>query len=231
MPRAKSWNSDVSPYFFGSLLAHLIVAFVFIKVIGGFSSSTPPIYTIDFIGPSAVTIEGAAPTIPEQKNSPALQSPTIKKDSFPSHKNHKHFTLPKPSLLSSDAAPKKATAKADAAQTIKTQSHFHSSAPTGSANISADLPNFPYPWYISELRAQLWSQWSKRLATVSGESVVVFEIMPNGQVVDLKTQSSSGDAGFDLAALSAVQDASPFPPLPKGFNQPFLKIHLTLTSR
>jgi protein TonB len=61
-----------------------------------------------------------------------------------------------------------------------------------------------------------------------GECVVVFSLLLNGSLTDLRIEQSSGDSPFDLAALSAVQDAAPFPPLPQDFREPFLKIHVTL---
>jgi protein TonB len=81
------------------------------------------------------------------------------------------------------------------------------------------------------VRAALWNQWSARMPRQGGESVTGFAILPSGEIVDLRTEESSGDSAFDLAALSAVQDAGPFPPLPRGFKEPFLKIHVTLKSR
>jgi TonB family protein len=42
--------------------------------------------------------------------------------------------------------------------------------------------------------------------------------------------ASSGDSAFDAAAVESVQAAAPFPALPSGFGEPFLKVHLTLRS-
>ena len=223
----KLWSSEMSPYIIGSFLAHFVLLIAFILIASHYASQTPHFYTIDFVGPSAVKIQGSETTTP---NSPAqnVKSKTASKEiSF--SKNPRHFVLPKPSLLSSDsslAAPQKSHVHSNVVSVKQNSAH----APSASANVSADLPNFPYPWYISELRAALWAQWSKNLPSVSGKCEVVFEIMPDGRIVDLKTESSSGSADFDLTALSSVQDASPFPPLPQDFHQPFLKIHLTLAS-
>ena len=57
--------------------------------------------------------------------------------------------------------------------------------------------------------------------------MIVFTIMRSGKTVDFKVESSSGDDGFDYEALSAAQEAAPFPPLPRGFMDPFLKIHVS----
>jgi TonB family protein len=64
-----------------------------------------------------------------------------------------------------------------------------------------------------------------------GEAVIVFSILPNGSVVDLRAEESSGSSAFDLTAESAVQDAAPFAPLPREFPEPFLKVHVTLKSQ
>lgn len=102
--------------------------------------------------------------------------------------------------------------------------------PGSAAGIATDMPNFPYPWYISQVRQMLWAAWQKRMPAESGEGVVVFSIMRNGAFTDLRMESSSGDASFDEAALDAVQAAAPFPALPSDFGESFLKIHLTLKS-
>lgn len=229
MRRAQIGSSEISPYLFGSLLAHAAAFLVLMEIINSFSSSSAKIYTIDFVGPSSVKVAGLTTEAAAPKNPAGPAAQAAKDLSFA--KRHQHFSLPKPSLLDSNEIPKKQNQKSAASPSEKQRTAAPLSAPAASANVFADLPNFPYPWYISELRAQLWGQWSKNLPDVAGECGVVFEIMPDGRIVDLRTQSSSGDPGFDLAALSAVKDASPFPPLPQGFHHPFLKIHLTLKSQ
>jgi TonB family protein len=92
------------------------------------------------------------------------------------------------------------------------------------------MPNFPYPWYISQVRANLWNQWSSRMPAEEGLAVVVFTIMPDGSLVDIRIEESSGDPNFDLAAMASARDAGPFPPLPTGFDEAFLKVHVTLKS-
>lgn len=54
--------------------------------------------------------------------------------------------------------------------------------------------------------------------------------MRNGAPTDLRMSASSGDAMFDEAAVESVRAAAPFPALPSGFPEPFLKVHLTLRS-
>ena len=82
-------------------------------------------------------------------------------------------------------------------------------------NIQTDFATFPYPWYITQVRNSLWSEWEKRrpVGTVRG-TMISFAIARDGKIKDLKVQKSSGDDSFDFAAKSAVINAGPFPPLP-----------------
>lgn len=192
-----------------------------------------PVYTIDFVGPSAVIQKAGGPAATasaEEAAQPKLQ-PQADFDEFGRRKKRKKgMALPRPSLLRGwkdkptalPATPQAASPAAVAPDPGGTP---------GEGGITTDMPNFPYPWYISQLRASLWAQWLSRMPKDPGECVVVFTLMPNGSVVDLRTEESSGDSSFDLTALSAVQDAAPYPPLPRGFSEPFLKIHVTLKAQ
>jgi len=82
-------------------------------------------------------------------------------------------------------------------------------------NIQTDFATFPYPWYITQVRNSLWSEWEKRRPVgVSLSTMVSFAIARDGKIKDLKIAKSSEDDSFDFAAKSAVTNAGPFPPLP-----------------
>lgn len=102
---------------------------------------------------------------------------------------------------------------------------------SGSAAISADMPDFPYPWYLQRLRATLWNRWSSHMPAGPAECGVVFTVMQDGKVVDLKVETTSGDGAYDLAALTTVKDTAPFPPLPPQFQERFLKVHVQFRSQ
>lgn len=196
-----------------------------------------PVYTIDFVGPSAIvqrTGEAAAPaaSAPTEAATPKPQ-PQTDFDEFGRRKKRKRgMALPRPSLLRGWKEKKTAAPPAPSLGAGKASSAGEASASApGEGGIVTDMPNFPYPWYISQLRAALWAQWLARMPKESGQCVVVFSLLPNGSIVDLRTEESSGDSSFDLTALSAVQDAAPYPPLPRGFSEPFLKIHVTLKAQ
>ena len=225
-------SDNLKPYLSYSLAAHIGIAALALALYSAAKVNSTPVYMIDFVGPSATILSPQAETAAAAIGpAPALQ-PQTEVDEF-ARQRHKGAPLPRPSLLrgwSEPVADEKPAAPAAAATQPATAGAPASGAP-GQAGIATDMPNFPYPWYISQIRQVLWEQWSSRMPKGgASECVVVFSLLPNGRFADLRTEESSGDPAFDLAALSAVQDGAPYPPLPRGFKEPFLKIHLTLKS-
>jgi protein TonB len=95
------------------------------------------------------------------------------------------------------------------------------------ADVSADFPNFPYPWYITQIRAALWSQWTRRMPRQGTLGCVVrFEIDRSGQPTVVEVEQASGNSLYDYAAISAVRGAAPFPPLPDEFRESALRVHV-----
>lgn len=91
--------------------------------------------------------------------------------------------------------------------------------------VRASFTNFPYPWYITQVRNSLWAQWSKRMPKTSGLSTLVsFNIDRYGAIYGVQVEKSSGNDSYDYAATSAVQNSAPYPPLPKGFGKDILTV-------
>ena len=98
-------------------------------------------------------------------------------------------------------------------------------SPTGSttgtaalgARVGFDNPNFKHSYYIDRLTAMLAGQWQR--PALGGEiiALVKFTIHKDGAVSDVHVVESSGYSSYDLAALRAVQQAAPFPPLPQSY--------------
>ena len=192
------------------------------------------VYMIDFVGGPAVLQSAAPASAPSHSSESEPQRPTQQADpdSFAT-KRHRKVALPRPSLLkgwSDKKAPLKPSMSAGPEAAMIGVPGAAAGMPGDAAGVATDLPNFPYPWYISQARQMLWAAWQKRMPPASGEGVVMFAIVRNGAFTDLRMESSSGDSAFDQAAIEAVQAAAPFPALPSDFAEPFLKIHLTLRS-
>jgi protein TonB len=223
----------IKPYLAKSAGLHAFILVAFALYVPSALKKADKVYMIDFVGgPPMIQSAGPAAAAPPADAEPARPTQQAEKDTFAS-KKHGPVALPRPSLLKGWTEHKPAPKPSLLAPTESSVSGAPGAAagmPGSAAGIATDLPNFPYPWYISQVRQMLWAAWQKRMPAASGEGVVVFAIMRNGNYTDLRMESSSGDSAFDRAATDAVQAASPFPALPSDFAEPFLKIHLTLKS-
>lgn len=84
---------------------------------------------------------------------------------------------------------------------------------------------FEYPYYISLMVNKIRSNWIK---PSSGEIVVTifFRVDRTGQISDIRVEKSSGIAALDRAAMRAVFNSNPLPPLPQDYREPRLTVHL-----
>lgn len=98
----------------------------------------------------------------------------------------------------------------------------------GAAVAGFDNPDFTYDYYVDRMLAQIREHWVRPPLGGKVEATVRFRILADGRVVDVAIASSSGYNSFDLAALRAVQSASPLPPLPQSFDHPSLGVNLVV---
>ena len=240
-------QAELKPYLAYSALAHAALVGALAMLVRGGGATAPQVYRIDFIGPTQTIVNrdldatagsrgAAAAVAPPAKGTPP---PPLTRDAFQRREAAK--PLPRPSFLAPDPSSRKVETAASA-QTRPSTAGPAPSAATGTgpaaapaggeaAAVVSDMPNFPYPWYISQVRTLLWGQWSQRMPPGGGEAMVMFTILRTGTAVDIRVEASSGDSGFDYTALSAVQDSTPFPPLPPGFSEKFLKVHVRFASK
>jgi TonB family protein len=236
-------NEALKPYLARSFGLHLLGFVVFSFLLARSSRHADKVYMIDFVG-GAPTIASAgspaAASAASRASAPAEIAPQADPDSVAvKGKRHGPIALPRPSLLhggGKDADAGTAPSGSLAGPSGAAPSAASAASPGGAsgaaagAGVATDLPNFPYPWYISQVRQMLWAAWQKRMPRADADGSVAFSILRNGTFTDLAVESSSGDADFDKAALESVQAAAPFPALPAAFGEPFLKIHLSLKS-
>jgi TonB family protein len=57
-------------------------------------------------------------------------------------------------------------------------------------------------------------------------TVVGFQVLRNGKIVNINIEKSSGRYLFDQAAQRAVYSANPLPPLPDEFGGEHLSVHI-----
>jgi len=98
---------------------------------------------------------------------------------------------------------------------------------TGAEVTGLEGGDFPYTIYIENMKRLIGSRWFHPQAAGTGVATIYFMIERDGTIHDAKTETSSGNGTFDRAALRAVLESSPLPPLPFGYGGTFLGVHLT----
>jgi TonB family protein len=85
--------------------------------------------------------------------------------------------------------------------------------------------SFPYDYYLDQMLARIRQSWAR--PPVQGiEALLTFRVLRDGEVVEVEVRESSGSRAFDLAALRAVRNASPLPPLPASYREDVLTVNL-----
>jgi TonB family protein len=82
-----------------------------------------------------------------------------------------------------------------------------------------DTKGFPLGEYANLIKERIKGKWNipSHLQSFQGHTTVIFYIDKNGRYGNARIVTSSGSNSFDIAALMAVIESDPFPPLPKGF--------------
>jgi TonB family protein len=80
---------------------------------------------------------------------------------------------------------------------------------------------------LRQVEGKIGQRWEAKSDGVQPQ--VVFEISRDGKIRGLAVEKSSGNPLSDQAALRAVTEAAPFPPLPEEFRETFLRVHMGFT--
>jgi TonB family protein len=80
---------------------------------------------------------------------------------------------------------------------------------------------FPLGDYANMIKERIKGKWfiPSNLKNSQGHTTIIFYIGRDGRFSNARIEpsASSGNTSLDLAALKAIIDSNPFPPLPKGF--------------
>lgn len=92
------------------------------------------------------------------------------------------------------------------------------------------LSNFPFTYYLENMTGRISSNWLKTQISsgISDElfTVVRFKIYRDGKISVVDIEQGSGIQTLDMAAVRAIQSSTPFAPLPDGYEEESLIIHL-----
>ncbi|HEV2721495.1 MAG TPA: TonB family protein [Thermoanaerobaculia bacterium] len=99
--------------------------------------------------------------------------------------------------------------------------------PVGGAGvIGLEGGDFPYTIYIERMKTLIGSHWFRPQVGAGPTTTVHFVIERDGTIREAKVETESGNGTFDRAALRAVLESSPLPPLPFGYTGNYLGVHL-----
>jgi TonB family protein len=103
---------------------------------------------------------------------------------------------------------------------------------SGAGVVGEAGPAFPFPWYLKAIADKLDKQWHPPQEFQSDTvCTVAFTIHRDGQVSGQFVEKNSGDTFFDQLAVRAVLYANPLPPLPAGFPDETLKVHMKFVGK
>lgn len=86
--------------------------------------------------------------------------------------------------------------------------------------------DFPYTVYLTNMNRLIGGHWFRPQITGDLTTKISFTINRDGSITDAAVEQASGNGTADRAALRAVLESSPLPPLPFGYNGTYLRVHL-----
>jgi TonB family protein len=97
-------------------------------------------------------------------------------------------------------------------------------SPQGAGPVTLAVSDFPYAWYMAAVQRKVTERWADK-ALQGRQPIALVEIARTGHVTKLSIEKSSGNPYYDQAALRAISEANPFPPLPEDYKDPVLRVH------
>jgi TonB family protein len=163
----------------------------------------------------------AAPVIHEPV--PAVEAPKPQ----PKPEPLKNTAPPSPfgkSAKKAGLAPLPPAAPAPAATSTDAAAPNIAAGTSGVAGIEGG--DFPYTMYLTNMNRLIGSHWFRPQITGDLTTKISFTINRDGSINDAAVEQASGNGTADRAALRAVLESSPLPPLPFGYNGTYLRVHL-----
>lgn len=100
-----------------------------------------------------------------------------------------------------------------------------------SKTVMFDDTNFKYNYYTNNIVKKIGKYWQWSSSYASLRAVVYFKIDRSGNVHSAKLKESSGDDDFDQNAVRTIERASPFAPLPDGYEEKDLGVYFEFKFR
>ncbi len=95
------------------------------------------------------------------------------------------------------------------------------SSAVGSSGLKIDTKDFPFAYYLAIMQNRIQRNWQPPYQTAATSdkltAIIRFQVLRNGNIINVKIEQSSNRYLFDQAAQRAVYSADPLPPLPDDF--------------
>lgn len=196
----------ISPFLIASLVLHIGLFFLYVRSVSG---SKIPIPRPNIYRVSLVELPPE-----ETKQDP---EPAVKKRVEPVVEKRVEKIPEQPRPKKAEKKPEKKEEKKKPPEPAEEKPAL----PTPSGPVTVEASDFLFTYYLAMIENRVGSRWSPpRGVSGGGLSPVVtihFIVLKNGRVIDPRVTGSSGVPFFDNAALRAITDSDPFPPLPEGF--------------
>ncbi len=97
---------------------------------------------------------------------------------------------------------------------------------SGQGSLTLDVTDFPHEWYLRQVLQKVEERWQtqNRSSEPAQKPRIYVEIRRDGFIAPPRIEQSSGNSIYDRAALRAITEASPFPPLPADWANPSLRV-------
>lgn len=97
---------------------------------------------------------------------------------------------------------------------------------SGSTGASREALEAQYHAYYGLIRDRIQENWRYPYRDDKVMIIVYIKLARDGRVISSRIEESSGNGLFDESLLSAIKKASPFAPLPQGFQDEYLEAEL-----
>lgn len=175
---------------------------------------------VQVLPPQALGVE--RPPAPRPRPEPAPPEPEPAKEKEPA--------LPLPEAKPAPKEQPKPAAEPAPEQAPEGPEGSPRGAPAGTSRLGAEVlgpdgATFPYDYYLEQMLTQIRRGWT-RPPMEGVRTLLSFRVSSNGEIRDIEVRETSGSRAFDLAAIRAVRNASPLPPLPASYRKGSLTVNL-----
>ena len=166
------------------------------------------------------------PTPPEPQPKPPKETPKPTEASLPARSVIARPGERELPPMRSSAEEKGKTAVEPTAKPVAKALGLPSGSVVGQGTMTLDVTDFPHAWYLRQVLQKVEERWqTQNRPNEPGQKPRIYvEIQRDGSIAAPRIEQSSGSTFYDRAALRAISEASPFPPLPSDWNKPALRV-------